>query len=71
MYIDIVEIWFWITNGQFHQFLTKLSARNMIVAGYYPFTLFLFKRDLLSFGNKFFPLRVDLFYARLGVQKGK
>ena len=49
--------------GNFISFLTKLSASNMIMAGYYRFTLFLFKRDLRPFGNKFFPLRVDLFYA--------
>ena len=27
--IDIVEIWFGIVNGQFRQFLTELSARDM------------------------------------------
>ena len=29
MCIDIVEIWFWIVMGKFHQFLTKLSACDM------------------------------------------
>ena len=31
MCIDIVEIWFGITNWQFRQFLTELSARHTSV----------------------------------------
>ena len=29
MCIDIVEIWFGIANGQFHQIFTELSAQDM------------------------------------------
>ena len=31
MCIDILEIWFGIADGQFRQFLTELSARDMSV----------------------------------------
>ena len=41
--IDIVEIsGLGLLMGKFHQFLTKLSACHMIVAGYYCFMLFFF-----------------------------
>ena len=51
MCIDIVEIWFGIANGQILstfdrvicQLLTELSARHMIVAGYYHFTFLILK----------------------------
>ena len=45
---DIVVIWFGLLMGKFCQFLTELSARHIIVAGYYRFT-FLFYRGLLAF----------------------
>ena len=41
MCIDIMEIWFGIANGKFHQIFKELSARDTIMAGYYSLT-FLF-----------------------------
>ena len=35
MCIDIMEIWFGIDNGKFHQIFKELSARDTIMAGYY------------------------------------
>ena len=40
MCIDILEIWFGIANGQISSFLTELSARDMVVVGYYRFRSF-------------------------------
>ena len=42
MCIDIVEIWFGLLMVKFRQFLTKLSARHMIMVGYYHYTFFFF-----------------------------
>ena len=39
--IDIKEIWLGLLMGKFRQLLTELSARDIIMAGYYCFT-FLF-----------------------------
>ena len=39
--IEIVEIWFGIANGQVLSILTRSSARDMIVAGYYRFAFLL------------------------------
>ena len=42
--IDIVMIWFGSANGQMSSFLSELSARDMMIAGYYRFTFLLNKR---------------------------
>ena len=38
MFIDIVEIWFGIANGQILSILTELSARDSIMVRYYSLT---------------------------------
>ena len=43
--IDVVESWFGM--GKFHQFVSELSAHDMITAGYYRFTFCIKKGCLL------------------------
>ena len=47
MCIDIVKIWFEIANGQFRQIFIELSARDMIMAGYYSLTFILKSETIL------------------------
>ena len=41
MCIDIVEVWFWIANGQISSIFRELPARDTTVTGYNSLT-FLF-----------------------------
>ena len=48
--IDIVEIWFEIAVIEWPKFVCfrQLSAHHMIVAGYYCFTFFYFRMNMIS-----------------------
>ena len=42
---DIVEIWFGIAHWRMSSILTVLSARDMMIAGYYRFTFIFYKEN--------------------------
>ena len=39
MCIDIVEIWFWIANAKFREFLMELSARDTPIFSFPDYNL--------------------------------
>ena len=52
MYFNIMEIWLGFLIGKFRHFLTELSARHTIVAGYYRFTFsFIYIQSTLVISN--------------------
>ena len=57
--IDIKEIWFGIANGQISSMFTELSARDMIMAGYYSLT-FLLKDNKQFYHLKEYKKELDL-----------